>query len=161
MVSSCPVTRSAGGFCPASRAGTPQSGTSSTGPRGCAFINFGQDAQQFLYGAPHGPDAASIVYAQEHQTIAELLLPEAPPKEKTFGVANADSLNPPELDVLAVALGAPTRRVLQRADALGPATGWRDGFLSTNHGFCPPDPSAAPAALDRCPGRVWQDLCKR
>ncbi|CAE6432523.1 unnamed protein product [Rhizoctonia solani] len=76
-------------------------------------------------------------------------------------MANADGLNPTELDVLAMALGAPARRVLQRADALGPRTGWRDGYLSTRHGFCPPDPSAAPIALAASPGRVWSDLCTR
>ncbi|KAG8768914.1 hypothetical protein FRC12_005281 [Ceratobasidium sp. 428] len=76
-------------------------------------------------------------------------------------MANADSLNPPEVDVLAMALGAPARRVLQRADALGPRTGWRDGYLSTHHGFCPPNPSAAPIALAASPGRVWSDLCVR
>jgi hypothetical protein len=74
---------------------------------------------------------------------------------------NADSLNPSEVDVLAFALGAPARRVLDRADKIGPLTGWRDGFLSTNAGFCPPDPNAAPAALARTPGRVWSDLCSR
>lgn len=117
--------------------------------------------QQALYGAPQGPDAAAIVYERERKTIAELLLPEAPPSEKTKPMANADSLNPPEVDVLAMALGAPARRVLQRADALGPRTGWRDGYLSTRHGFCPPDPSAAPIALAASPGRIWSDLCAR
>lgn len=76
-------------------------------------------------------------------------------------LSNADSLNPSEVDVLAFALGAPARRVLDRADKIGSLTGWRDGFLSTNAGFCPPDPNAAPAALGRTPGRVWSDLCSR
>ncbi|KAG9121532.1 hypothetical protein FRC07_002460, partial [Ceratobasidium sp. 392] len=119
------------------------------------------DSQQSLYGAPQGPNAAAVVYEQERKTIAELLLPEAPPSEKTKPMLNADSLNPPEVDVLAMALGAPARRVLQRADALGPRTGWRDGYLSTHHGFCPPDPSAAPIALAASRGRVWSDLCAR
>ena len=145
---------SANGLCPAS-------GASRSGPRGCAFIGYTLDGQQSLYGTPQGPNAASIAYDQERKTIAELLLPEAPPPEKTKPMANADSLNPSETDVLAMALGAPARRVLQRADALGPRTGWRDGYLSTHHGFCPPDPSAAPIALASCSGRVWSDLCTR
>ncbi|CAE6432420.1 unnamed protein product [Rhizoctonia solani] len=153
---SCP----AGGFSQGG-GGCPGSGASRNGPRGCAFIGYTLDGQQTLYGAPQGPGAATIVYERERKTIAELLLPEAPPAEKTRPMANADSLNPPEIDVLAVALGAPARRVLQRADALGPRTGWRDGYLSTRHGFCPPDPSAAPIALASSPGRVWSDLCAR
>ncbi|KAG8718026.1 hypothetical protein FRC08_006115 [Ceratobasidium sp. 394] len=155
-VARCPVggTTSTTGTCPAS-------GATRNGPRGCAFIGYTLDSQQPLYGAPQGPNAAAILYDQERKTIAELLLPEAPPSEKTKPMANADSLNPPEVDVLAMALGAPARRVLQRADALGPRTGWRDGYLSTHHGFCPPDPSAAPIALAASPGRVWSDLCAR
>lgn len=91
----------------------------------------------------------------------ELLLPEAPPKEVTKGLKNADGLNPSDTDVLAMALGAPARRVLMRAMELGPKTGWKDGYLSTTHGFCPPDPSASPVALSLSPGRVWSDLCER
>ncbi|KAJ1304872.1 hypothetical protein OPQ81_006006 [Rhizoctonia solani] len=152
----CPVVgfSMGNGVCPAS-------GASRSGPRGCAFIGYTLEGQQTLYGAPQGPEVATIVYERERKTIAELLLPEAPPVEKTKPMANADSLNPPELDVLAMALGAPARRVLQRAEALGPRTGWRDGYLSTSHGFCPPDPSAPPIALASSPGRVWSDLCAR
>ncbi|KAF8712312.1 Indoleamine 2,3-dioxygenase, partial [Rhizoctonia solani] len=153
---SCP----AGGFSQGNGI-CPASSTSQGGPRGCAFIGYTLNGQQTLYGAPQGPEAPSIVYERERKTIAELLLPEAPPAEKTRPMANADSLNPSEFDVLAMALGAPARRVLQRAEALGPRTGWRDGYLSTRHGFCPPDPSAAPIALAASPGRVWSDLCAR
>jgi len=99
--------------------------------------------------------------AQERKTITELLIPEPPPRSVTNGLANADHLNPTDLDVLASALGAPARQVLNRAMELGPRTGWRDGYLSSTHGFCPPDPSAAPAALAMSPGRVWSDLCER
>ena len=74
---------------------------------------------------------------------------------------NADSLNPPDLDVLAAALGAPARRVLVRAMEIGPQTGWKDGYLTSTHGFCPPDPSASPIALSLSEGRVWSDLCER
>jgi hypothetical protein len=51
--------------------------------------------------------------------------------------------------------------VLERAERLGPSTGWRDGYLSSSCGFCPPDPSASPLALASSPGRVWSDLCAR
>lgn len=108
-------------------------------------------------------DGKSIddLVAQERKTITELLIPNAPPRSITSGLANADHLNPTDLDVLASALGAPARQVLNRAMELGPRTGWRDGYLSSTHGFCPPDPSAAPAALAMSPGRVWSDLCER
>ena len=42
---------------------------------------------------------------------------------------------------------APARNVLTRAESFGPKTGWRDGHLSSDHGFCPPDPSASSVAL--------------
>lgn len=121
-------------------------------------------SSQSLYGVPHSPNATEIAIAKERKTICQVLMPTAPPKELTKQpkmLANADSLNPSEADILAVALGAPARRVLERADAIGPLTGWRDGWLSTKHGFCPPDPNAAPAALALSPGRVWSDLCSR
>lgn len=91
----------------------------------------------------------------------EVLLPEAPTKEETKGMKNADSLNPTDDDVLAAALGAPARRVLMRAEEIGPRTGWKDGYLSSTHGYTPPDPSASPVALRASPGRVWSDLCER
>jgi len=90
-----------------------------------------------------------------------MLLPEAPPRSVTNGLVNADGLNPHDTDVLAAALGAPARQVLNRAMELGPRTGWRDGYLTSTHGFCPPDPSAAPVALAMSSGRVWSDLCER
>jgi hypothetical protein len=58
----------------------------------------------------------------------------------------------PEDEILEKALGAPTRRVLERAEALGPKTGWKDGHLSASHGFCPPDPTSSPLALSKSPG---------
>ena len=90
-----------------------------------------------------------------------MLIPEAPPKEASRGLKNADFLCPTDDEVLAAALGAPARRVLMRAETLGPRTGYRDGYLTSKWGFCPPDPSASPAALAACPGRVWSDLCGR
>jgi hypothetical protein len=85
--------------------------------------------------------------SQERKTITEMLMPEAPARSITNGLANADGLNPSDLDVLASALGAPARQVLRRAEELGPGTGWRDGYLTSSHGFCPPDPSAAPIGM--------------
>jgi hypothetical protein len=48
-----------------------------------------------------------------------------------------------------------------RAEEIGRHTGWRDGYLSVEHGFCPPDYEESPGALARTPGRVWSDLCER
>lgn len=55
------------------------------------------------------------------------------------GVKSLDALNASEQDLLAVALGATARQVLMRAEEFGPRTGWRDGYLSKEHGFVPPD----------------------
>lgn len=77
------------------------------------------------------------------------------------GVKSLDALNVNDQDLLAIALGAPARQVLLRAEELGPQTGWRDGYLSMEHGFCPPDADAAAGALAKSPGRVWSDLCER
>lgn len=77
------------------------------------------------------------------------------------GVKSLDTLNVADTDLLAVALGAPARQVLLRAEEIGPKTGWRDGYLSSEHGFCPPDYDEAPGALRNSPGRVWMDLCDR
>lgn len=55
-------------------------------------------------------------------------------------------------EILTRALGAPSRRVLERAERLGPKTGWKDGHLSASHGFCPSDPASSPAALSLSPG---------
>lgn len=48
-----------------------------------------------------------------------------------------------------------------RAEEIGPRTGWIDGYLSREHGFCPVDYDEAVGALARTPGRVWSDLCER
>lgn len=77
------------------------------------------------------------------------------------GVKSLDTLNLDERDLLAVALGAPARQVILRAEEVGPATGWRDGYLSTEYGFQPPDTNAATGALRNSPGRIWMDLCER
>ncbi|KAH7077016.1 hypothetical protein BKA63DRAFT_565377 [Paraphoma chrysanthemicola] len=88
-------------------------------------------------------------------------MPEAPARSLTNGLKNADVLQPEDNDLLAFALGAPARRVLTRAEEIGPKTGWKDGYLSSAHGFLPPDPSEAPVALRASPGRIWSDLCER
>lgn len=144
----------------------PASGASFSGygPRGCAWLGSQQSSSQTLYNAPQGPNALQILQENERKTMCEVLLPNAPDKAISSSKAmllNADSLNPPEVDVLAMALGAPARRVLERADSIGPNTGWRDGFLSTQHGLCPPDPNAAPAALALTAGKIWSDICSR
>lgn len=75
--------------------------------------------------------------------------------------AELDAFNVNEQDALAVALGAPARQVILRAQDIGPSTGWRDGYLSVEHGMCPPDYDESPGALAKSPGRVWSDLCER
>ena len=76
-------------------------------------------------------------------------------------IKNIDTLNAAEQDLLAVALGAPARQVMIRAEEIGQRTGWKDGHLSSEHGCCPPDYNESPAALANSPGRIWSDLCER
>jgi sulfite reductase alpha subunit-like flavoprotein/predicted heme/steroid binding protein len=76
-------------------------------------------------------------------------------------VKNVDTLVAQDKDLLAVALGAPARQVMLRAEAIGQRTGWKDGYLSAEYGFCPPDSNEAAGALANSPGRVWSDLCER
>lgn len=71
------------------------------------------------------------------------------------------SLIPSDTDVLAAVLGAPARRVLQHAEAVGPSTGWKDGHLSSQHGFLAPDISESRISLALTSGRVWMELCER
>ena len=70
-------------------------------------------------------------------------------------IKNTDDLNPTDDELLAAVLGSPARRVLTRAELLGPRTGWRDGHLSSTHGFCPPDPGASQTALSMTPGSFY------
>jgi hypothetical protein len=88
-------------------------------------------------------------------------MPDAPARSVTNGLKNADVLQPEDEDLLAFALGAPARRILTRAEQIGPQTGWKDGYLSSAYGFLPPDESDAPVALRASPGRIWSDLCER
>jgi hypothetical protein len=104
---------------------------------------------------------------RERKAMNELLysnipaMPSIKEMENTQGLRSIDSLNVSEHDLLAVALGAPARQVIIRAEEVGPRTGWRDGYLSREYGFEPPDREASPGALAKSPGRVWSDLCER
>ncbi|KAF2682379.1 hypothetical protein K458DRAFT_405660 [Lentithecium fluviatile CBS 122367] len=153
-VRACPVTGRngsvSGGACPAGR----------VGPRGCAFAAF----QPNMGGTTvysNGSDDTSTLHEKERKTLNEMLMPEAPAREVTKGLKNADSLQPEDEDLLAFALGAPARRVLMRAEQVGPQTGWKDGYLSSAYGFLPPNENDAPVALRASPGRIWSDLCER
>lgn len=100
-------------------------------------------------------------YARERKSINEILYSNIPSVKEINTLKNIDTLNVAEHDLLAVALGAPARQVMIRAEEIGPMTGWKDGYLSAEHGFCPPDYNEAPAALSNSPGRIWSDLCER
>lgn len=135
-VRACPVSgqnRSTSG-------GTCQSGR--LGPRGCAFAAFQpnlgtptacssvskndndiKNSSDYLQTL----DDASVLYENERKTLQDILMPEAPARQITNGLKNADNLNPTDDDILAAALGAPGRRVLVRAEEIGPRTGWKDG----------------------------------
>lgn len=99
--------------------------------------------------------------AREHKAINDILYPNLPLPDYTSSVANVDTLVAADRDLLAVALGAPARQVMIRAEAIGSRTGWKDGYLSKGFGFCPPDANEAAGALASSPGRVWSDLCER
>ena len=98
---------------------------------------------------------------RERKSINDLLYKNIPSVREIRAVKNIDTLTAPEHDVLAAALGAPARQVMLRAEEIGPATGWKDGYLSAEHGFCPPDYNEAAGALANSPGRIWSDLCER
>lgn len=108
-----------------------------------------------------------LITYRERKAINELLYSDVPTMpaikdmQNAQGTKSLDSLNVNDQDLLAVALGAPARQVLLRAEEVGPRTGWRDGYLSREYGFCPPDADEAASALARSPGRVWSDVCER
>ncbi|KAJ9414201.1 hypothetical protein QL093DRAFT_2467257 [Fusarium oxysporum] len=157
-ISSCPVSGSAGGECPVG--GSSRSGQTR---RGCAFSAAAQPGD--LHAAfDAGHDKADMQLNRERKTINELLYADYPSREEVDSVKSQqelDAMNASDHDLLAIALGAPARQVLQRAQEIGPQTGWRDGYLSVEHGFCPPDYEEPIAALARSPGRIWSDLCER
>ena len=117
-------------------------------PFGCVFAGLGWQPPHKLFHARLNPDSISLakkcpvptspnIKREENHTSKETGLP--------IRIKTED-------EILQTALGAPARRVLQRAEALGPKTGWKDGHLSTAYGFCPPDPSSSPTALSISPG---------
>lgn len=106
----------------------------------------------------------ALTQLRERKSINELLYKSFPTRETLDNArtqTELDSLNASDHSILATALGAPARQVLRRAEEIGPQTGWRDGYLSVEHGFCPPDYEEPIAALARSPGRIWSDLCER
>ncbi|KAH6678759.1 sulfite reductase flavoprotein alpha-component [Plectosphaerella plurivora] len=156
-VASCPVSGSAGGRCPASGSERQR-----TGPRGCSFSGYTQQGDlHAAFDIPQGAHVDDWLRDRERKAINEMLYANIPPVEYTSAVANVDSLVVPDKELLAVALGAPARQVMLRAEAVGPRTGWKDGYLSTEYGFQAPDANASAGALAACPGRVWSDLCER
>jgi hypothetical protein len=100
-------------------------------------------------------------FLRERKAINEILYSNIPLEKEIGALKNLDDLNAAEHDLLAVALGAPARQVMIRAEEIGPRTGWKDGYLSAEHGFCPPDYNESPGALANSPGRIWSDLCER
>ncbi|KAH7358092.1 cytochrome b5-like Heme/Steroid binding domain-containing protein [Plectosphaerella cucumerina] len=165
---SCPVSGSQRGRCPAggARAGGQQSrSTSRMGPRGCSFSGFCQPGDlHAAFDIPRGVDAEEWLRMRERTSINQILysnVPSVQEIDKAKTQAELDAFNVNEQDLLAVALGAPARQVMLRAEEIGRHTGWRDGYLSVEHGFCPPDYEESPGALARTPGRVWSDLCER
>ena len=116
---------------------------------GCAFATFGFLPQPSCL-APNHQSTTEGIHAEEHRTLTDLLATISH-SEQTACPPNSH-LTPTDEEVLAAALGAPARRVLMMAQMSGPNTGWRDGHLSVAHGFCPPDPSASPSALEASPG---------
>ncbi|TQN65243.1 NADPH oxidoreductase A, partial [Colletotrichum shisoi] len=183
---SCPVSGTMGAVCPvgANSSGRQSRSSSRTGPRGCSFSGFTQPGDihtafdvspeshpvlsisdtPMTVQIPRGVDAKEWLRMRERKSINHVLYSKYPSTQEIDTVksqAEMDAFNVSEQDVLAVALGAPARQVMLRAQEIGPQTGWRDGYLSTEHGFCPPDYDEAAGALARSPGRVWSDLCER
>ncbi|TGJ83856.1 hypothetical protein E0Z10_g4911 [Xylaria hypoxylon] len=116
------------------------------------------------FDIPHGVDPEEWLRMRERKAINHLLYSNIPtPKVISAAKSQAeiDAFNVNEQDLLAVALGAPARQVMLRAEEIGSRTGWVDGYLSRESGFCPPDYDEAVGVLAKTPGRVWSDLCER
>ncbi|KAH8658059.1 sulfite reductase flavoprotein alpha-component [Xylariales sp. PMI_506] len=152
---SCPVSGSAGGDCPA--------GMGRSGPRGCSFSGFTQPGDiRAAFQLGNGIDVDEFLRNRERKAINEILYANVPTTQELNKVKDIDTLTANENDLLAVALGAPARRVIMRAEEIGPSIGWRDGFLTAEYGFVPADSmEAAVSALANSPGRIWSDLCER
>ncbi|KEY74801.1 hypothetical protein S7711_09808 [Stachybotrys chartarum IBT 7711] len=165
---SCPVSGSARGTCPAGALTSghrSDSSISSRGPRGCAFSGFTQPGDlHAAFDIPKGLDAEEWLRMRERKSINDLLYTKMPSVQELGSVKSQqelDSFNVTEHDLLAVALGAPARQVMLRAEEIGPRTGWKDGYLTAEHGMCPVDYDESVGALARSPGRIWSDLCER
>ncbi|KAL6711467.1 hypothetical protein ACN47E_004401 [Coniothyrium glycines] len=163
----CPVSGTTGAVCPIG-ASAESRRSSRMGPRGCTFSGFTQPGDiHAAFGIPSNINVEDFLRQRERKAINELLYSNVPSManikelQNTSGVKSLDTLNVNERDLLAVALGAPARQVILRAEEIGPSTGWRDGYLSTDYGFQPPDTSDAPGALRNSAGRIWMDLCDR
>ncbi|CAJ0554480.1 Ff.00g129930.m01.CDS01 [Fusarium sp. VM40] len=157
---SCPVSGSVEGQCPVGGSSKPAQGR-----RGCAFSGASQPGDiHAAFDIPRGIDAEEWLRTRERQSINDLLYANYPSREQVDSVKSQqelDGMNPNDQDLLAVALGAPARQVLRRAEEIGSQTGWRDGYLSVEHGFCPADYEEPISALAKSPGRIWSDLCER
>ncbi|KAI0159617.1 cytochrome b5-like Heme/Steroid binding domain-containing protein [Xylariaceae sp. FL1272] len=150
---SCPVSGSGTGQCPVGTSGTRSS--SRMGPRGCSFSGFTQPGDiHAAFDIPRGVDAEEWLRMRERKSINQLLYMNYPSAKEVDAVKSQtelDAMNANEHDLLAVALGAPARQVMLRAEEIGPKIGWADGYLSAEHGACPPDYD----------GRIWIDLADR
>ncbi|KAH7146705.1 cytochrome b5-like Heme/Steroid binding domain-containing protein [Dactylonectria estremocensis] len=164
-VASCPVSGSMGGMCPVGGAAHCNSASTSRGPRGCSFSGTDQPGDiHAAFDIPRGVDVEEWLRMRERKSINQILYSNYPSRQDIDNVKDQkelDNMNANEHDVLAVALGAPARQVMRRAEEIGPQTGWRDGYLSMEHGFCPVDYEEAAGALSRSPGRIWSNLCER
>ncbi|EFQ28219.1 cytochrome b5-like Heme/Steroid binding domain-containing protein [Colletotrichum graminicola] len=164
---SCPVSGTTGGMCPigTDKSGRPSRPSKRMGPRGCSFSGFSQPGDiHTAFDIPRGINAEEWLRMRERKSINHVLYSQYPSTQEidmATSQAEMDAFNANEQDLLSVALGAPARQVMLRAEEIGPQSGWRDGYLSTEHGFCPPDYDVAAGALARSPGRVWSDLCER
>ncbi|KAI0129422.1 sulfite reductase flavoprotein alpha-component [Xylariales sp. AK1849] len=157
---SCPVSGSAGGLCPA---GMSSARGSQMGPRGCSFSGFTQPGDiRTAFNIPNGIATEDWLRLRERKAINEILYSDVPTVKELNETPNIDTLTVNEHDLLAVALGAPARQVILRAEEIGRSTGWRDGFLTAEFGFVPHDSmSESMSALANSPGRIWSDLCER
>ncbi|KAL8380812.1 hypothetical protein RB595_005212 [Gaeumannomyces hyphopodioides] len=158
---SCPVSGSMGGKCPGARMG--QRGSQPLlGPRGCSFSGYCQPGDiHAAFDIPRGVDVEEWLRLRERKAINEILYSNIPAPEVLNKTKNIDTLTASDHDLLAVALGAPARQVILRAEEVGPRSGWRDGYLTAEYGFVPADADESPAALAASPGRIWSDLCER
>ncbi|KAG6363905.1 hypothetical protein INS49_009008 [Diaporthe citri] len=160
---SCPVSKSVAGRCPAA-GGRASRSSSRVGPRGCSFSGYCQTGDlRTAFEIPHGVDSEEWLRGRDRKAINALLFPDAPAKDlNRFAKDNIDTLPPSEKDILAAALGAPARQVTIRAEEVGPKSGWRDGFLTAEYGFVPPDSlDSSVASLANSPARIWSDLAER